>query len=1202
MRNNASNVICIAAVALMLMPPVWAAPDDGSPLQPPIPFVWRDKPFSFEALGPACGMAPATRGVSRLVMIAIEFTNVQHAAAHNTTYLDSLGDGPNSLNTYYFNASYGRLNISSECSGWYCSTRTMQYYGAPSGGGQDSNLDALVTEAVNAANPDVDFSQYDQNSDGYVDHLLIIHAGNDQATSGNANDIWSEMGFDSDQPTVDGKKIGLYTMVSEYSPMGVVAHEFGHLLGMPDLYDTDYTGSGGQTDGAGLWDIMASGPYLNSGDTPSLPSAWSRVLLGWANLVTVSSNSNGIVLAAAAFCQTVIRVNVPNHAREYFLVENREQAGYDGYLPGDGLLIWHIDESKGSIQYNDLEVTPGKKRVTLEEAHGGRQDLDYNDYNMGDSRDPWYINPSGFNPVSDPNSSAASDGQLSFISVQNIGAHGMSMTFDIQLDTRVYNLRMTPPASEVRADPGASTSYTVSLYNTGSAEDFNFTVGGTSSEWSTVNPPSLRLNYLQTGSLTVSVRPPSGTPANTTVTNGVTATPASNSNKATTVLVPIRVNAKFRGLFSPSRDIALLPGEERQVNVTVFNNGNLQDTITMSLDGTGKGWLEYSGPMKFTLQAGNNATIGFTARMPWGTQENARTYVVVGGRSQDGSACTAATINLTVRSSPLVEFETPPDIQVKPSVPYVFTVRIFNNGTSEASLSLSAGVDPGWSAGLSESLLLIGAWSSRDVTVTVTAAPGAAAGLSTSVNLTATFSGRMVNASVPATVAHVFGASVVEGETTAEIPPGAAREYALAVHNSGNGPDELTFDLVEGEGGEGWLSGLNAQPARLSAGENTSVTVTVTPPENAPAGAEWHLNLTVGHSSGEKTKIEIIARVMRMQKVAVTVNPPARAGYPGETVVFNLTVSNNGNSQELVALSLKKQDGLNFELEKDSVALEAGASGTVRLNCRLVAGAVAGLRAFNITAYPGDNVSASATAQLKVTVNPVWGADVSMREQTLACDAGKSVGLRLTLTNKGNAPDTYTISKSAGTIGVSFDRTQIALGPGDAATINVTLSVPADAGGGVNTVKISVRSQGKPGEVALKEVKVDVRARNTVTPAMIAIPMVVVIAVCVAVAAAGILHVRTVKRAAAERKRSQAVHRQQAPPQDAGHQQKPPQQPPVPPVPGPAQPSQPPANGPAHAQPQTVQQQPLPTPAHPPGHVEEVTDVTVVDEQPPAGQ
>lgn len=1211
--------ICATLSIMMLLPMPAGASSGKDTLSAPEFIVWKDIPFKPGAVASAVEPVAQTRGVLNLLMLAIDFTNVKHNNAHSTSYLDGMGDGPNSLNSYYYNASYGRVNVSSSCYGWYNSTRTLQYYGTPSGNNHDStNMDSLVTEAVNAANADVDFSRYDQNSDGWVDYLMIVHAGDDQATSGNANDIWSHEGYDFEQPTVDGKRVGYYIMVAESSPMGVMAHEFGHLLGLPDLYDTDYTQSGGETDGAGLWDIMAAGSFLNAGDTPSLISAWTRVQLGWANVITVSANTDGIILWNAAQCSTVLRMNIPDHPREYFLLENREKTGYDAYLPGEGLLIWHIDESRGTINYNNLEVTPGKKRVTLEEAHGGRQDLDFADYNLGDARDPWSNDPAGFTPSSDPNTTAASDGRQSFISVKNIGFRGPSMSLGVRLDTPVYDLHLTPSTSLVKADPGAPSTYTVSIYNQGSLEDFNLSVDGPHSEWSRPSPPTIRLGYMDSSSFTVTVLVPVGTPANLTVDNIISATPVSDQYRSFTAQVSVKVNPKYRGVFWPARDIVLVAGELRTVTMTVSNMGNLQDTITMSLTGAGTAWINYTGPTKLTLSAGANVTISFIASIPWGTQQNARSFVVVGGRSQDGSACIGANMNLTASPSRLIEIDTPGELNVRPGVSQSFNTRFINAGNQDVDLLLGTNADAGWFANLSQNIISLSAWSYQDVAILLTPAPDAPAGALSAVNITATAAGFFANVTIPANVDQVFGAGISECETSSEILPGVAYEYRLVMENTGNGPDELIFSLAEGDGGEGWLASLDAPPAKLKAKETTMVVITVTSPQKALAGAQWSLNLTVAHSSGERTVFEIISKVARVQRISLSVNPTSRAGLPGELQPFNFTVTNNGNWPELVMLTLRKQDGLNFDLEKDSITLDTGASGTVRLSCRIVSGAMAGLRAFNVTAASNDNASANATALIKVTVNSVWGADVSMKEDTKVCDAGKSVLFQLVIANRGNTFDTFSLSKMAGTMAVAFDRSSLTLKPGETATVNVTVSVPGDESGGLKSVKISLRSLGKPGEVALKEVKVDVLANAAVTPAMIAIPLVVVIAIVVAGAVAGLLHVRSKKRVQGNGGRGATPKPQTPSPRPETPNPKPetltskpePSRPETPtpkpgtPTPKPETPNPKPET--PNPMPETLNPKPKETnaPKHP--HktevVVEVTDVTIVDEgSPPPG-
>lgn len=1195
--NHAVRAALCATVALaMLLPPIpgsqggeGAAPDPGH-------FVWKDAPFHPAGPNASQCQAPIARGVIKVLILAIQFTDVKHDPAHTTGTIDALGDGTNSLNTYYLNASFGRVSITTACFGWYNSTQTLAHYGAPSAFDHDSlNLYGLVTEAVNAANAEVDFSQYDQNNDGWVDYLMIVHAGDDQATSGVPNDIWSHAGYDVDTPTVDGKRVGLYSMMAETSPMGVLAHEFGHQLGLPDLYDTDGADSGGETSGAGLWDIMAAGNYLGGGSTPAMPSAWSRVKLGWADVVVIGANTDDFILGAAEQCSTVMRVNLPGHPKEYFLLENRQKTGYDAYLPGAGLLIWHIDESRGSVNSNNLEVAPGKKYVTLEEAHGGRMDLDSTgSMNLGDSRDPWYNNIIGFTPGSDPNSSAASDGKLTFISVKRIGAAGLSMSLSVQLDTPVYDLRLTAPSpSLVKVDPAGFASYTVTFNNLGSVNEFNLSVEGARSEWSRPSQPTIKLGYLEMGSVAVTVQPPANMPANLTVTNTFKASPISNAFISYGIEVTVKINPRFRGVFAPSRDLALVAGERRLVNMTVSNQGNLQDTISMAMTGSGLGWVDNPGPTAFTLSAGANTTFSFWVSIPWGTQENARTFVTVGGRSQDGTPCNGATLNLTASPSRLYEVRTPGELHVKPGVGYNFMVQLVNAGTSDVDLALTAAVETGWYANLSQAVVSVPAWSSQEIPVLLTPAPDAPAGLVSSVKINATTAGNLAVAVVPVTVEHVFGARIAACDTVADLMPGVAYAYDLVIANSGNGQDELTFSLEEGEGGQDWSVTLDALPARLKAGENTTVTVTVTPPEKALATTEWHLNLSARHSNGEATVFELVSRVARLQKLSMTSSAPSKSGMPGEALSFTLTVTNHGNWQELVVFSLPRLNGLNTEFDKEMMALDPDATDNVKLTCRLISGALAGLRSFNVTASPESNLSANATLNLKVTVNTIYGADLAMADERKGCDAGQSVVFQMTVTNRGNSPDNFTLSKLAGTAGVSFDRPVISLRPGESGKVNLTVSVPAGETGGARSIKISVRSQGKAGEVALKELTVDVRAKDATTAAVIAIPLVAAVVVAVAGALAGLWYVRSRKRSPSLVKGAPGAGKG-TPGADARGR------PPSPPVQATAPATKAPAPAQASTDKKDAPAQPAPPAVHEDTHeVEEVTEVSVVEEPAP---
>jgi M6 family metalloprotease-like protein len=1110
------NAIVLAALAILVLPAqVPASQNAGGPAGPTAVPLWHDKPLRPIPRSPLTDLSPRVSGTAKELVLCVEFSDVKHGAAHTPAYFDNILDGPgNSMAAYYTQASTGVFTINANCSGWYTSSQTMAHYGAPNGGSNDNPLlYQLVTEAVQAADPYVNFADYDSNSDGWVDYLQVVHAGGDEAMTGNQNDIWSEMYYDFDTPLADGKKVGVYSMVSENDPMGVFAHEFGHQLGLPDLYDTDYTGSGGQTDGAGLWDIMAAGAYLGNGDVPSLPSAWCRALVGWADVVTVTADQNAIQLAAAALSATILRIDVPDIPNEYFLVENRASVGFDSYLPGFGLLIWHIDNSRGTVNLNDLENRPGKKRITLEEAHGGTQHLDYSGMKLYDPQDPWSNRPGGFSPTSDPNTTADLDGRQTFIWVRNIGPAGQVMSCDVVIDTPVYDLRLAPSGTQFNIDPGVTTSFSVELSNQGSLENYSFAVEGKYTDWFSVDPPWVRIGPRSSAALSVHMHPPVTAPAGTSFEDVFRATAGSDKSRSSSFKFTVKVNAKQRSVFGPSQDIELWPGETVDIGLNVSNQGNLADTVTMSLQGTGAGWVSYDGPTVFSLSAGSSTGFTLRAAIPFGTEQNARAYVVVGGRSKDGSASVQATLNLTARSTPYIEFEPPPEVHARPSVPVTVTVHLVNSGTADGVLALSTAADEGWWANLTHPNILIPAWGSEDVPVELTAPQGTPAGRLTSFNLTAAAGAYVNSTTIPVTVDQVFGAALEDCSTAAELLPGVQYDYRFTVQNTGNGPDELGFELIEGESGEGWSASIDSQALRLGAGAAATITVSVTAPASAVAGAQWLVRLSVSHADRETSLFDITSTVARLRSLSLSAATSARPGDPGDTLRFSISALNAGNGVEAVLFKVPKPDGLTLELSEPDYSFQPGERADLELTCRIVAGATAGVRAFNITAAARDDPAVNATIGLRVTVNAFFAGELQFTQTNQETPAGGTAVFSCTIFNRGNTKDTFTVTKISGTDDVRIDPPSVTLAPGASATINITIAISNDDAGGQRTVKVAARSQGAASEVAQKELTVDVPARPSGNGGSLAVPLAAAATVIVVAAVAAVFLLRRRKRA-----------------------------------------------------------------------------------------
>ena len=297
------------------------------------------------------------------------------------------------MKDYYEEVSYGKFSVSAGptgVQGWYTASNTHDYYGAPNGSSSDSYPATLVIEAVTAADASVDFSQYDSDGDCYVDVVAIVHQGSGQEASGTASDIWSHR-WDLSSANYFGDGSGVYTTndtaacgnikVKDYiiqpeilwgqiHTMGVFAHEYGHALGLPDLYDTDYT-----SEGIGDWGLMAGGSWnyvSRSGDRPAHLSAWSKYKLGWVEPTEVTTTKTDEPISAACDQSDVYRLSTGT-STEYFLVENRQQCGFDAGLPGSGLAIWHIDDAKsGNTQECETATgcTSSHYLVALDQADG----------------------------------------------------------------------------------------------------------------------------------------------------------------------------------------------------------------------------------------------------------------------------------------------------------------------------------------------------------------------------------------------------------------------------------------------------------------------------------------------------------------------------------------------------------------------------------------------------------------------------------------------------------------------------------------------------------------------------------------------------------------------------------------------------------------------------------------------------------------
>lgn len=379
-------------------------------------------------------------GVRRLLVILVEYPDLK--SVYPKENFELLLNQPNynstgSFRDYYLATSNGKLEVNSTVYGWVMADSGYKYYGRNSSPSYSQATRRLLLNAMRSAHDsfDIDFSQFDSDDDGYVDGVIIMHSGigAEEASAPNSGDfIWSFRSTlpVSQQPTYDGVKVAAYAMFPErrYNSgnhsivgIGVMCHEFGHLLDLPDLYSTSST-----NEGAGNYSLMAGGCWLNNERTPALNDAWSRISMGWITPTIINGPETYTLNRFVADSDMVYKIST-TRTNEYYLLENRQRKGFDRYLPAKGLAIWHINTNFARLlsvgSGNNVNNDTSQLGVGLMQADGQRQ-LERN-VNRGDANDlyPLAANNS-FGPLTRPASilhyKVAGIRQPSNISVLNI--------------------------------------------------------------------------------------------------------------------------------------------------------------------------------------------------------------------------------------------------------------------------------------------------------------------------------------------------------------------------------------------------------------------------------------------------------------------------------------------------------------------------------------------------------------------------------------------------------------------------------------------------------------------------------------------------------------------------------------------------------------------------------------------------------------
>lgn len=398
--------------------------------------------------------------------ILIDFSDNTSQVAPSSYDQLLFGNSQGTLPHYISQVTYGALTVVTvnlpSALGWRRAPQTYAYYvnGQNGFGAYPHNAQKLTEDAIALVNPVVNFANYDNDGDSYVDALFIVHAGSGAEFTGNNNHIWSHKWQTSSPRAVDGVFAYVYSMEPELwstpgdMTCGVYAHELGHAaFGLPDLYDT-----GNDSHGLGRWSLMAGGSWNGTlGNSPAYPDAWCRIRMGVVTPTVITGSQLGATIPRAEDNAVVFKlVPTGGNGNQYALVENRQQTSYDASLPSNGLLIYHIDDGVygNNSQWYPGHTTSGHYQVALEQADALWQlEQETNSGNAGDPY-PGSSNNRNYNASSTPNSKDYNN-QLTGIAVQNISNSSASMTADL-FGSQPITLTLTAPnggETKLEGDP-----------------------------------------------------------------------------------------------------------------------------------------------------------------------------------------------------------------------------------------------------------------------------------------------------------------------------------------------------------------------------------------------------------------------------------------------------------------------------------------------------------------------------------------------------------------------------------------------------------------------------------------------------------------------------------------------------------------------------------------------------------------------------
>lgn len=322
------------------------------------------------------------KGDIRGIIILVEYSDVKFTTKNPYNYFSkllneegfSMEKGTGSARDFFLENSNGQFRPTFDVFGPYTLPNTRAYYGAHStSGANDIRPGQMIKDALKLCHDEgtVNFANYDNDNDGVVDYVYVFYAGRGEASGGADESIWPHSSSISGV-SYNGKSISRYACSNELldsttpDGIGTFTHEFSHVLALPDLYATSYPDGVTQLT-PGKYTTMDQACYNNNSRTPAGFSAYERTALGWLDPIELTK-AETIVLDNILDTNEAYVIKSGDE-NEVFFVENRQQTGWDKYIPGHGMLVWHV-LNDASIFNSNIVNNQAKQYVRILSANG----------------------------------------------------------------------------------------------------------------------------------------------------------------------------------------------------------------------------------------------------------------------------------------------------------------------------------------------------------------------------------------------------------------------------------------------------------------------------------------------------------------------------------------------------------------------------------------------------------------------------------------------------------------------------------------------------------------------------------------------------------------------------------------------------------------------------------------------------------------